>query len=36
MHSISQRFGIRLKSLYKLNEKDGDYIPMVGDTLWMR
>jgi LysM repeat protein len=36
MHSISQRYGMRLKSLYKLNEKSGDYIPMVGDTLWLR
>ena len=36
MHSISQKFGIRLKNLYKMNEKDGDYVPMVGDMLRLR
>lgn len=36
MHSISQKFAIRLKSLYKMNRKDGDYIPEVGDRLRLR
>ena len=33
MHSISQKFGIQLKYLYKMNRKDGEYIPEVGDRL---
>lgn len=36
MHSISQKYGIRLKYLYKMNRKDGDYIPEVGDRLRLR
>ncbi len=36
MHSISQRYGIRLKNLYKLNDKDGEYIPQEGDVLRLR
>ena len=37
MHSISQRYGIRLKYLYKMNKKDPeDYIPEVGDRLRVR
>ncbi len=36
MHSISQKYGIRLKNLYKMNRKDGDYIPLVGDRLRLR
>lgn len=36
MHDISQRFGIRLERLYKLNDKDGDYIPEEGDVLRLR
>lgn len=36
MHSISQMFGIRLKYLYKMNRKDGDYIPEIGDRLRLR
>lgn len=36
MHSISQKYGIRLKNLYKMNGKDGDYIPEVGDRLRLR
>lgn len=37
MHSISQRYGIRLKNLYKMNKKDPeDYIPEVGDVLRLR
>jgi LysM repeat protein len=36
MHSISQKYGMRLKNLYKLNSKTGDYVPMVGDILRLR
>lgn len=36
MHTISQKFAIRLKNLYKMNRKDGDYIPEVGDRLRLR
>ena len=37
MHSISQKFGIRLKNLYKMNRKDADeYVPEVGDRLRLR
>ncbi|MDD2437132.1 MAG: glucosaminidase domain-containing protein [Massilibacteroides sp.] len=36
MHSISQKYGIRLKSLYKMNKKKGDYIPEEGDVLKLR
>ncbi len=36
MHSISQRFGIRLKNLYKMNKKPYDYVPEVGDRLKLR
>ncbi|WP_321424127.1 glucosaminidase domain-containing protein [uncultured Bacteroides sp.] len=36
MHSISQLYGIRLKNLYKLNVKSGEYVPQVGDLIWLR
>lgn len=36
MHSISQRYGVSVKSLYKLNKKDKDYIPEEGDVLKLR
>lgn len=36
MHTISQKYGIRLKNLYKMNRKDGEYIPEVGDRLRLR
>ena len=37
MHGIAQRYGIRLKNLYKLNDKDpDDYVPEVGDRIWLR
>ena len=36
MYSISQRFGIRLKSLYKMNNLSPDYIIQVGDPLRIR
>ena len=36
MHSISQRYGIRLKNLYKMNKKDSEYVPTEGDVLRLR
>lgn len=36
MYSISQQYGIQLKSLYKMNFKDGTYIPLEGDLLKLR
>ena len=36
MHSISQKFGIRLKNLYKMNKLDDEYVPEVGDRLKLR
>ncbi|MDR0973817.1 MAG: glucosaminidase domain-containing protein [Prevotellaceae bacterium] len=36
MHLISQIYGIRLKNLYKMNRKDGEYIPEIGDRLRLR
>lgn len=33
MHSIAQRYGIRLESLYKLNELAPDYMPQSGHML---
>jgi len=36
MHSISQYYGIQLKSLYKINKKKPDYAPVEGDTLKLR
>ena len=36
MHSIAQRYGIRLKNLYKMNRLPDDYIPSVGDRLKLR
>ena len=36
LHSISQKYGIRLKNLYKMNRKDAEYVPEVGDRLRLR
>ena len=36
MHQISQRYGIRLKNLYKMNKKKSDYVPVEGDVLKLR
>lgn len=36
MHSISQIYGIQVKSLYKINKKAEDYIPEEGDVLRLR
>lgn len=36
MHSIAQLYGIKLKSLYNLNDKDEDYVPVEGEVLRLR
>lgn len=36
LHSISQKYAISIKSLYKINKKDKDYIPEEGDVLKLR
>jgi LysM repeat protein len=36
MHRISQRYGIQLKHLYKMNKKDYDYVPTEGEVLRLR
>ena len=36
MHSISQHYGIRVKTLYKTNFKTADYVPREGDLLLIR
>ena len=36
MHDIAQKYGIQIKSLYKMNKKSADYIPMEGDVLKLR
>lgn len=36
MHSISQKFAIRLNRLYKLNRLSTGMPPQPGDTIWMR
>lgn len=36
MYTISQRYGIRLKNLYKMNDLTPDYVIQVGDRLKLR
>ncbi len=36
MYSISQRYGIRIKNLYKMNKKSPDYTAEPGDVLKLR
>ncbi|MCC8094736.1 MAG: glucosaminidase domain-containing protein [Tannerellaceae bacterium] len=36
MHSIAQKYGIQMKSLYKINKKQPDYTPAEGDVLKLR
>ena len=36
MYSIAQRFGIRVKYLYKMNDLGPDYVIQVGDMLRIR
>lgn len=33
MHSIAQMYGLRMSSLYELNNKDEEYVPVEGDIL---
>lgn len=36
MYSISQKYGIQIKSLYKVNKKKPDYVAKEGDVLKLR
>lgn len=36
MHTIAQRYGLQIRSLYKMNKKDKDYVPEEGDVLKLR
>ncbi len=36
MYSISQKYGIQLRNLYRLNKKSYEYIPEEGDVLKLR
>ena len=36
LHSISQKYGVQMKSLYKINRLPKDYIPEEGDVLRLR
>lgn len=36
MYSISQKYGIQMRNLYRLNKKDYEYIPEEGDVLKLR
>lgn len=36
MHSIAQKYGIQVKSLYKMNKKQKEYIPEEGEVLKLR
>ncbi|MCC8153701.1 MAG: LysM peptidoglycan-binding domain-containing protein, partial [Tannerellaceae bacterium] len=36
MHSIAQKYGLQINSLYKMNKKEPDYIPAEGDVLKLR
>ena len=36
MHSISQKYGLKVKNLYRMNKKDFEYVPEEGDILKLR
>jgi LysM repeat protein len=36
MHTISQMYGVRLKTLYKLNKMADDHIPEIGERVWLK
>ena len=36
MHAIAQKYRIRLKTLNKMNSKEREYIPEVGERLHLR
>lgn len=36
MHGISQKYGMKVKNLYKINKKNYEYVPEEGDVLKLR
>ena len=36
MHSISQKYGLKVKNLYKMNKRNYEYVPEEGDVLKLR
>ena len=37
MYSIAQKFGVKLKNLYRLNGMDeSDGVPPVGSIIWLQ
>ncbi len=36
LYDIAQHYAVRLKSIYKLNALSEDYVPQVGDLIWLR
>ena len=36
MREISQKFAVKLKKLYRMNDVDEEYVPQVGDTIRLR
>ena len=36
MHSISQKYGMKVKNLYKMNKQNYEYVPEEGDILKLR
>ncbi len=36
MHSISQKYGMKVKNLYKMNKQNYEYVPEEGDVLKLR
>lgn len=36
IHSISQQYGMRMKTIYKLNDLPYDYVPTIGEKLIIR
>ena len=36
MHSISQKYGLKVKNLYRMNKRDYEYVPEEGDVLKLR
>ena len=35
VYDIAQHYGVRLKTIYKLNALSADYVPEVGDLIWL-
>lgn len=36
LYDIAQHYGVRLYSIYQLNALSPDYVPQVGDLIWLR